>query len=94
MSRGLSISITIELLEELLINNVKNVPNDLKFMDVDLEWYGQSLRFYFKSEQFPIVKNHLKENVIIGRIEATTDKTGKLIGAELKWRNPGKKEKD
>lgn len=93
-TRGLSISITVELLEELLTKHIKNVPNDLKFVYVEVEWYNRSLRFYFKSKQFPIVKDQLKANVIHGQVEATTDKNGKLMGLVLKWRDPNKKEKD
>lgn len=91
-SRGLSISITIELLEELLRNHVRNVPNDLKFAAVEREYYNNSLKFYFKSKQFPIVKDQLKANVITGRVEATTDKDRKLTGLVLHWRVPNKKE--
>lgn len=86
--RGLCINITIELIEELLVKNIKNVPTDLKFVSVERELYFKGLKFYFKSKQFPIVKNQLKENVITGRVEATTDKNGKLTGVTLNWRDP------
>lgn len=87
-SRGLSISITIDLLEELLINHIKNVPTDLKFISVERELYINVLKFYFKSKQFPVIKNQLKGNVVTGRVEATTDKDGKLVRLALNWRDP------
>lgn len=93
-TRGLCINITIELIEELLVKNIKNVPSDIKFITVERELYHDGLKLYFKSKRFPIVKDQLKENVVTGRVEATVDKTGKLIGVELKWRDPNKKEKN
>jgi hypothetical protein len=87
-SRGLLISITIDLLEELLINHIKNVPVDIKFVSVERELYSSILKFYFKSKQFPVIKDRLKGNVISGRVEATTDKDGKLVRLALNWRDP------
>jgi len=86
--RGLCINVTIELIEELLVKNIKNVPNDIKFVSVERELYFNGLKFYFKSEKFPIVENQLKENVVTGRIEATIDQNDKLTGLVLKWGDP------
>lgn len=93
-TRGLSINVTIELIEELLKKHVKNVPNDIRFAGVEREWYHNSLRFYFKSKNFPIVEGQLKLNVVTGQIEAKADEHGKLIGLTLNWKDPDKKEKN
>ena len=91
-SRGLAISITFDLIEEVLKKYVENVPEDLKFKGVEEEWYNQSLRFYFKSKKFPCVKDHLKANAVTGKIWVTNGKEGKPIKAKLEWRDPDKKE--
>ena len=92
-SRGLAISISFDLIEEVLKKYVKNVPEDLKYAGVEEEWHFQSVKFYFKSEKFPIVKDQLNENAVTGKIWVTTGKKGKPIKATLEWRDPDKKEK-
>lgn len=89
---GLAISITNELIQDLLIQHVKSVPPDIELVGVDFEWYHQSLKFYFKSKHFPVVDGALKQNAVNGRIEVTTDKNRKVTGIVLKWKDPDKKE--
>lgn len=89
-TRGLAIRVTPDLIEELLKKHVKNVPEDLKFDSVGFHWFEQELRFYFRSKEFPIIKDNLKVNAIAGRIEVTTNKKGKITRVELKWRDPEK----
>lgn len=88
--RGLSISVTIELIEELLKKHVENVPEDLKLVGTEAEYYNQSVRFYFKSKKFPIVEHGLKVNAIVGLITASYNENRKL-NIELSWRDLDRK---
>ena len=91
---GLAISITNDLLTELLVTHIKSVPPDIEVVGMDFEWFNQSIKVYFKSKHFPVVDGRLKANCVTGRIEVSTDKDAKVTGIKLVWKDPDKKWKN
>ena len=90
---GLAINITYELIEDLLKQHVKNVPEDIKIVSANSDWFNRSIRIYFNSKHFPVVAGQLKANCVNGHIEVTTGKDAKLLGIKLVWDDPDKKKK-
>ena len=91
--RALIISISAELIEELLKRYVKNIPEDLRVDSVDYGWVNRKLDFCFTSEEFPIVKDGIKRNAVIGSMAVHTD-ADKKSTVTLKWKDPDKKKED
>ena len=91
--RALVISITAELVEELLKKYVKNIPEDLRVDSVDYGWVNRKLDFCFTSEEFPIVKDGIKRNAAVGMVSVYTN-ADKTTTATLKWKDPNKKKED
>ena len=90
-ARALVINVTAVLMEELLKEHVKNVPEDLKVDSADYFPFDRTLKLYFTSKKFPVVKGKVRRGVVEGRI-AVCKNADKTTTATLMWKDPDKEE--
>ena len=92
-NRALTISISVELIEELLERYVKDVPEDIKVDSADYSPTDRILKFYFTSKEFPVAKSGLRKDIAVGKISVYKDADGTTT-VMLKWKDPNKKKED